>query len=211
MWVPELACSGVGLLCQPGYRIYPWDGFPHGIPWAADTGIFGAAKFSLERYMRMLRQWADRQEDNLFATAPDVVFDWPATLKRSLPVLDAIRQLGYRAALVVQDGATPDQVPWNEIDVVFTGGSTRWKLSEDAYKIIAEAKSRGVWSHMGRVNSLRRLRAAKIAGYDSADGTYVKYGPTHNAQKVLGWMADLELQPSMYFPSVIELPNDDAR
>ena len=202
-WTPELSCPGIGFLCQPNHRITPWEGFPRGVPWAADTGIFGAQEFSLDRYIRMLRAWAGRQVDNLFATAPDVVFDWPATLKKSLPVVDTIRRLGYRAALVLQDGATLNSIPWGEFDVVFTGGSTRWKLSEDAYRLIAEAKSRGMWAHMGRVNSLRRLRAAKVAGYDSADGTYVRYNPVLNSQRVLNWATDLEVQSSMSFPGVI--------
>jgi hypothetical protein len=66
-----------------------------------------------------------------FATAPDV-FDlkagkgnWPATLAKSLPVLPLIRKAGAPAAIVLQDGATPETVPWGELDAVFTGASTQ--------------------------------------------------------------------------------------
>ena len=198
-----LADMGVGLLCQPNYKMRPFDQLPDGVAWAADTGIFGTRPFILDRYLQMLDQWSGRSDDCLFATAPDVVADWDATLARSMPVIPTIRAMGYRAALVLQDGATPETVPCQEIDAVFTGGSTAWKLSEDAYRIVAEAKSRGLWAHMGRVNSLSRLRAAKIGGYDSADGTFLVYGPDKNAEHLRHWINELKIQPSMALESSI--------
>jgi hypothetical protein len=196
-WAGALADMGVGLLCQPNYRMRPFDQLPDGVLWAADTGIFGSRPFILDRYLQMLDLWTPRSGDCLFATAPDVVADWEATLKRSIPVIPTIKAMGYRAALVLQDGATPETVPWQEIDAVFTGGSTAWKLSEDAYRLIAEAKQRGLWAHMGRVNSLRRLRAAEVAGYDSSDGTFLTWAPDGNAKRMQRWFENLNVQPSL--------------
>ena len=182
----------IGMLCQPNY------GTPMGhITWAADTGIFGKTPFSLARYLRKLERWSSVQKQCLFATAPDVVADWPGTLEKSLPVIPAIKQLGYPVALVLQDGATSDTVPWDILDAVFVGGTTKWKLSEDAYVLVAEANRRGLWTHMGRVNSLRRLQAADIAGYDSVDGTHVVYSPDLNSHHILSWLDNLMLQPRM--------------
>ena len=50
---------------------------------------------------------------------------------------------------------------------------------------------------MGRVNSLRRLRAAQQGGYDSADGTYVKYAPDRNLPQVVAWLDDLRRRPGL--------------
>jgi hypothetical protein len=193
-WVDEFrADRNIGMLCQPNYPVPPQDG----IPWAADTGIFGTMPFSLERYLERLDVWQTERGRCLFATAPDVVADWEKTLETSMPVMPLIREKGYRGALVLQDGATSDTVPWNDIDAVFTGGSTEWKLSEEAYRLVQEAKDRGLWAHMGRVNSLRRLRAAHMGGYDSADGTFVVFGPDKNAPHVMRWMDSLNKEPTM--------------
>ena len=94
----------------------------------------------------------------LFANAPDVVGDWDETLDRSGPWLLHLAALGYPPAIVLQDGATVDTVPWAAIEAVFIGGTTEWKLSPDAAELAQAARRRGKWVHMGRVNSLKRLR-----------------------------------------------------
>lgn len=167
----------------------------HGLVWAADTGCYTQPKkFNLDRYYG----WLDGQPRSscLFATAPDVVGDPVATWERSEAVLPVIRSLGYRAALVAQDGMT--DVPWDAFDCFFVGGSTEWKLSEAAYRLVEEAKSRGKWCHMGRVNSWRRFKAAAAAGYDSADGTFVGFGPEKNLPQVASWLDWAGSQPTLW-------------
>jgi len=58
------------------------------------------------------------------------------------------------------------------------------------YSLIAEAKRRGKWAHMGRVNGRSRLLAAVGAGCDSVDGTYLAFGPDTNLPKLLRWLSD---------------------
>lgn len=70
----------------------------------------------------------------------------------------------------------------------FVGGSTGYKLSEAAYAFAAEARSRGKWVHMGRVNSLQRLRAARLSLFYSVDGTYLKHGPDVLLPRLYGWL-----------------------
>lgn len=100
--------------------------------------------------------------------------DARATIARSLPVLPDIRALGYRAAFVAQDGLEDLDVPWRDFDVLFIGGSTAWKLSDAAASVVAEAKRQGKGTHMGRVNSLKRLRAA-TGGLVGDGGTATKF------------------------------------
>lgn len=51
------------------------------------------------------------------------------------------------------------------------GGSTGWKLGPAARALVCEAKRRGQWVRMGRVNSLKRIAYAAEIGCDSIDGT----------------------------------------
>ena len=111
----------------------------------------------------------------LFATAPDVWSDWPATIARAVPVLRAIRNLGAIAAIVGQDGATPADIPWDEIDALFLGGTTPWKIGPSAEALCREAVRRHKWVHMGKVNDLKRMRIARDMGCDSCDGTRLLY------------------------------------
>ena len=64
---------------------------------------------------------------------------------------------------------------------------------------MAEAKAHGKWVHMGRVNSLKRLQYAAAIGCDSADGTYLTFGPAKNLPRLLGWLAEVNNQAALAF------------
>lgn len=142
-----------------------------------DNGCFteaGRRRYSDYGYFKLIEKTLEIYGDNvLFATARDVPEDWEGTLKISLPLLPKIRALGAQAAIVLQDGATPATVPWDEFDSIFIGGSTEWKLGDMARAITKEAVRRQKWPHMGRVNSMSRMRIAQSFGCRSADGTYL--------------------------------------
>jgi hypothetical protein len=159
---------------------------PEGVVWAADNGCFSDT-FDERKWSRFLRDNAHDADTCLFAVAPDVVGDAAATLERSRPHLPWIRSLGYPAAFVAQDGQESLPVPWEEFDVLFIGGTTAWKLGPHARALVAEARARGKWVHMGRVNSQRRYEYARAIGCDSADGTFLTFGPHENLPKLLAW------------------------
>jgi len=161
---------------------------PEGVTWCADNGCFGKGYPGDEKWLAWLTKNAHAAADCLFATAPDVVGDAAATLERSTPFLPMIRALGYPAALVAQDGLEDLEVPWEEFDVLFIGGSTEWKLGPAARDLIREAKDRGKHVHMGRVNSERRYRYAHEIGCDSVDGTFLTFGPDVNLPRLLAWV-----------------------
>ena len=104
-----------------------------------------------------------------------------------------IRALGYPVALVAQDGLEELHIARPKVDALFIGGTTEWNLGEGARQIAAEAKRRGVWVHMGRVNSLRRMRYAESIGCDSADGTVLKHDPNRPVQS---WARHVRANPS---------------
>src|SRR5690349_2571418 len=169
---------------------------PDGVVFCADNGCFGGGYPGDAAWLSWLAALpADRCA---FAVAPDVVADAAATLERSAQFLPMIRALGIPAAFVAQDGLEDLTVPWDSFDVLFIGGSTEWKLGAAAQGIAAEAKARGKSVHMGRVNSLRRMRYAQAIGCDSADGTFVAFGPDRNLPELMGWLHDVNHQAGLF-------------
>lgn len=138
-----------------------------GIPWAADNGAY--AGLDADAYVRML----DRLEGVpgcLFVTVPDVVGDAAATRDLWREWIGECTSRGLPPAWVAQDGAGATDIPY-ECAAVFIGGTTGYKLGHVAAAVVREARRRGLWVHMGRVNTLRRLRYAASIGCDSVDGT----------------------------------------
>lgn len=170
---------------------------PKDTPIAADNACFSnPAKYSDDRFLRFLERSVHRW---IFAPAPDVVGDHEKTVVRSLPMLPRIRALGVPAAFCAQDGWIDETTPWDEFDVLFIGGTTAFKFrgGRDAAR---SAKRQGKRVHMGRVNSKARFRAAASIGCDSADGTFLKFGPDINTPKLLGWLDSLTAEPMLFLP-----------
>jgi hypothetical protein len=176
-------CPHAGVLLTPrnSYPSKPLDTWPR----AADNGCF-AKDWDEHEW----RDWIGTVDPTvLFAVVPDVVGDCHATRIRWDRYADELT--GFRRAYVLQDGQQASLVPWDETDAVFIGGSTRYKLSPDARRLTTEARERGLWVHMGRVNSLTRMRLAHQWGCDSVDGNYIAFGPDINTPRVLAWLRDI--------------------
>ena len=163
--------------------------------WCADNAAFTGGYPGDDAYLRWLGARAHLAADCRFAVAPDVPFDAAATLALSAPMLPRIRALGYPVALCAQDGLEHLDVPWDDFDVLFIAGSTEWKVSAAASVLVMQAKERGKWVHMGRVNSRKRLLLAQRMGCDSADGTYLAFGPDVNLPRLLGWIDQADQSP----------------
>lgn len=169
----------------------------NGASWCADNGCF-SNRFDEARWFDWLVAHSDRADTCRFAVAPDVVGDAAATLERSRPWLPKIRALRYPVAFVAQDGIEKTDVPWDQFDCLFIGGSTEWKLGPIARDYAGQAKARGKWVHMGRVNSLRRYRYAEAIGCDSVDGTFLTFGPDKRLPELLGWIRELNQRPALF-------------
>jgi hypothetical protein len=169
----------LGVLVQPLTAGYLRDASKFYEYCGIDNGCFtevGRSRFTMAKYERLVKMGLEQfGPELLFATAPDTPFDWDATLRSSLPTLHIIRSWQCPAALVWQDGATVENMPWDAFDVSFIGGSTDWKLGTEAARLTAEARKRSKLVHMGRVNSTKRLLVAQRFRCDTADGTYLKH------------------------------------
>ncbi|WP_044472397.1 hypothetical protein [Streptomyces turgidiscabies] len=173
---------------------------PDGAEYACDNGKFGKGWPGADAWFDWLTRTVDRYGADrcLWAVAPDVPFDAAGTLAESLPWLARIRELGIPAAFAAQDGCDLLGLPWGDFDVLFIAGSTEWKTGPVAERLAREAKERGKGVHMGRVNSRQRLRTAEWFGCDSADGTYLAFGPEKNLARLAGWLDELGRTPSLF-------------
>jgi hypothetical protein len=178
--LPELQRIGdplLGRLFQPRHVNSVDATVAAGVPWAADNDGFQG--FKVGPWLHMMSLVAGKA-GCLFAAAPDVVADWEATKVLWDIYWPLIHECDLPAAVVLQDGC--EAVP-SEADAVFIGGSTVWKLSDMAHRLVDEAKERGLWVHMGRVNSSRRLQLAASWGCDSVDGSgWARFFDTHIAR-----------------------------
>lgn len=135
-----------------------------------------------------------------FVVLPDVVGDWRSTLSLSSEWVDAVAAVTPRHLLAVQDGATPADLPsWCR--GVFVGGTTGWKEAT-----MTQWCSLGLYCHVGRVNTRRRLAMAYRSWADSVDGS----GPAmfdSCARKIEMWMRELrcELRFDFREPTAEEL------
>jgi hypothetical protein len=88
--------------------------------------------------------------------------------------------MGYPIAFATQDGLEVDEAPWDELNVLFVGGSDFHKLGPSAWALIRRAQELGKWVHIGRVNSALRLGMFWTA--DSWDGTTLSIEPSLDNQ-----------------------------
>jgi hypothetical protein len=183
---------GVGLLIQPGsyaprrVEPFPW--------WAADNGCYPPdPEWSAGRWIKMLGGIMDLdpgvKDKCLYLLVPDMPFDHFETLVRWYHCRPWAALTGLPLAFAAQDGCTVDSIPWNTLDVIFLAGTTEWKVGRGAFDVACQARERGKWVHMGRVNSWERLDLASAYGCDSSDGTFMKHGkPEDMVARIKVWL-----------------------
>lgn len=160
--------EGFGRLLVPEHHPRAKDTAEAGIPWAADNGCYQGLD---ERLYRKMLSKITELPGCLFVTVPDVVGDARATLRLFGQWSEEVALTRQPLALVAQDGLRDADVPWGEIDALFVGGTTDFKVGARAADLVAAAKDRGLHVHMGRVNGRKRINYARLIGCDSVDGT----------------------------------------
>lgn len=141
------------------------------LPYALDNGAWGAFKnqtlWSAAAYLDLCDRAAACASPPLWVAVPDVVTDWPATLRSWSEWAPRLRQTyGWDLAVCVQDGARVEEAQNLGADVVFVGGRSRFKWST-----LGRWVSHHTRVHVGRVNNVERALVAKRAGVESIDGT----------------------------------------
>lgn len=155
---------------QVGCMMSPQSGWSRPMwfmPYAIDNGIYAATQTGKDwpeaEFMKMLDKAKDSGQDPVFIVVPDVLYDRAATLRRFDEYAPRLEQFGFPLAMACQDGMTPRDVPKGVI--AFIGGSNQFKAKTWDF-----AKA-GLRVHVGRVNSLPRLKATHRCGAISCDGS----------------------------------------
>jgi hypothetical protein len=173
----ELRAHGWRLLMSPetllrtkGKQAPAWaDGSP--APYALDNGAWTAYQkglpFDSEAFV-----WAYERVG--YGADWVVIPDSVANKEQTLEMLSSwFHELEHPKKLIaVQDGMHPEDIMdyLEQGAGIFVGGSTEWKLA--SLPTWGRVSRRfGAWLHVGRVNTVRRIRHCQQAGADSFDGT----------------------------------------
>ncbi|MES2136183.1 MAG: hypothetical protein V4502_03875 [Pseudomonadota bacterium] len=145
-----------------------------GFPYALDNGAWSDFRtgrdFDDERFKTLVDRLGGQAD---WIVAPDVVAGGLASLQLSLCWVPHLLIRTRLVLIAVQDGMGPQDL----VNIVmprrvgiFLGGSTEWKLATmRQWGEFCAAK--GVYYHVARVNSAKRMAMAHQAGADSVDGS----------------------------------------
>ena len=130
--------------------------------YAIDNAAFN--RFDERQYFKML-DTSTKYHKPMFVVSPDVVGCHDRTLALWNYYYPTLKDYKYPIAFVAQDGCAPETVP-DKADWIFVGGLDPWKMDN-----IQNLVGLGKPVHVGRVNSIGRLKYCESLGVDSVDGT----------------------------------------
>lgn len=175
----------LGVLLTPAAGNTPDYAERLGLPYAADNAAFSS--FNPARFVRMLETLSGRRP--MWVACPDHLASAAETARLFRVWAPVIRAYKLPVALVLQDGQEQYPVPWDQVEAVFLGGSTDFKMSLLALNLLREARTRQKWTHVGRVNTRSRVRHFAQIPIHSFDGTGVSRWPNANLGPTLRWIA----------------------
>lgn len=160
---------GWGILLTPDNPT-PREGLKHGM----DNGAWKAFKqqqpFDEYAFSSLVERHGASSD---FVVIPDIVAGGMASLDFSTGWIPKLKHL-KKLLLPVQDGMDVSSVAavlhQHKNVGIFLGGSTEWKL-KTMFQWGCVAATINRHYHIGRVNTMRRIRLAAEAGADSFDGT----------------------------------------
>lgn len=136
------------------------------IPYGLDNGAF--TRFRTKQFTRMAAH-AIEDDNCLWIAVPD----YPMCAYSTIGLFRHWEKViqGKRAFVLQNDiDRYSSLIPWDKIVAVFVGGDDRFKESSTAVELAKEARDRGKWIHVGRVNTVRRLDFWEPYA-DSVDGS----------------------------------------
>jgi len=155
-------------------------------PWMLDNGQF-SGKFREDVWLSRLEELSEYRETCLGIVVPDVIGDHDGTLTLWQTWALCVRQNGLTPLFVAQTGCTIGNIPWDEMGGVFIGDTEAERVCW-CFPIIAEAKRRSLWVHVGRVNSVKAIYKYGMA--DSVDGTTFKFDTKRTRQENILWAVE---------------------
>ncbi len=149
--------------------VHRTEGFPYAIDNGAWTSHQQGTPFDDAAFIKCVNYLG---ADADFVVAPDVVMGGMGSLALSLTWIPWLRDRCRRILVPVQDGMTDEDIaPLLSPELgIFVGGSTEWKEAT-TLRWSRLAHAHGAWCHVGRVNTIRRIRICQFAAVDSIDGS----------------------------------------
>lgn len=151
--------------------VHRTEGFRYAIDNGAWTAYAKGEPWNESAFLTLIAKHGDGAD---FIVSPDIVAGGLESLRRSEVWLPRIKQLApcVRVLIPVQDGMKVNDVrDLLTADVgIFVGGSTDWKLRNMGHWADL-AHERGSYCHVGRVNSMIRIRMCGRFGVNSFDGS----------------------------------------
>ena len=144
-----------------------------GMPYAIDNGAWSCHQrgcgFDRRLFLRLVDILGDRAD---WIVLPDIVAGGLGSLELSLEWLDRLKSRETLLLLAVQDGMRREHVmPFLSKRVgLFVGGTTEWKLNS-LPTWAGLAHQLGIYIHVARVNTARRIRYCSGFQVHSIDGT----------------------------------------
>ena len=182
----------------------PLTGYATGFeqPWVMDNGSF--SDFNQNKFITMAG-YGMADPNCKWIAMPDVVGNHDETLdlfhkwtNQMCNYWIPCRERFKKWAFVVQDGATMESIPWDDIVAVFLGGTDKMKRSRKAFRIMRHARRLGKWVHIGRVNTPKWVEYWYWTA-DSIDGSgLAKYDHMlETAQKKIKELSKYPTLPSL--------------
>lgn len=146
--------------------------------WAYDNGAFEDFKaeriFDGAAFLADLRTIRDSADKPAFYVIPDVVGDGVKSLTFSMMWIHRLREEKLfdvaPAYFAVQDGQCVNDLPLNNVDGIFLGGSLDWKV-RNAPAWAQSAKWCRLPIHYARCGTRKRIMQAQACGFDSLDSS----------------------------------------
>jgi hypothetical protein len=161
-----------GLLRSPRNASHIATAIERGAVFACDNDVFvGYVPRRIEKFLAKYKRFAPFC---VFFNAPDVLLSASGTLERFWHWLPILKRQGWPVAFTLQNGMENYQIPWDHINAVFVGGDDLWRYGTQTryvQSVIDEANRRGLWSHVGRVSTIKHIRYWHNIGASSFDSS----------------------------------------
>lgn len=157
-----------------------------GLPIAADNGCFNS--LDSQRFVVMLNAYREAGVKLEWVAVPDAVCDMDTTYKLWGKWEKVVRAFGHTPCMVLQNGFDICDLFIFKPQAIFIGGDDNFKLGQDVRKAVMWARQNNVPSHMGRVNSFKRIRYAIDIGCTSFDGSGFSKWPDTRIPKAIKWI-----------------------
>lgn len=178
------AAPDIGVMTGP--RVGGLGSILSGRPWASDCDALSKDGFCEDRFLQHLERLSAAAATCAFVVVPDVPGCGESTLATFEHACRVYGELEFPLAYCLQDGAEHLELP--PCDVAFLGGTDLWREAVGA-ALLERARAEGLRTHVGRVNSERRLRHLSFCHCDSADGTYIGFrGVERGVREVGAWL-----------------------